>query len=358
MAYRMFVINPGSTSTKIAVYLDDKCVWQEKVEHSPEDLKPYPTINSQLDMRYELLIKALEAHGEKLEDFDGVVARGGLVPSVSAGAYEVDELLMEILRDRPLGDHASNLGAALAYKVAQKAGGVPACIYDPVTVDEMLDIVRITGIKEIRRRGQGHNLNMRAKTLTFCKQTGMDYNHSNIITVHLGGGISVGLFSNGRIIDMTPDYEGPFSPERAGDLPSYLLLEYIESHGGYDYKRLMHLFQREGGMMSLMGTTDMIEIEKRATSGKDEWAALVYDAQALSVAKYIGKLSVVVNGQIDAIILTGGIANSKLLTGKIAERVKFIAPVHVLPGEDEMEALASGMLRVLKGEEKAKHIVG
>ena len=172
----------------------------------------------------------------------------------------------------------------------------------------------------------------------------MDYNHSNIITVHLGGGISVGLFSNGRIIDMTPDYEGPFSPERAGDLPSYLLLEYIESHGGYDYKKLMHMFQREGGMMSLMGTTDMIEIEKRATSGTDEWAALVYDAQALSVAKYVGKLSVVVNGQI--------------LTGKITERVKFIAPVYVRPGEDEMEALASGMLRVLKGEEQAKHIVG
>ncbi len=349
---KILVINPGSTSTKIALYRDNEESWMESIEHSSEELKEYKTIYDQVDMRYELVIKIMKERGEDVESLSGIVARGGLLPPVAAGAYEVNEHMLEVLKNRPINHHASNLGAAIAYKIGTPLG-IKSYIYDPVTVDEMIDIVRITGIKEIKRHGQGHNLNMRAAALRFCEENkAFDYRKANIIVAHLGGGITLSLHSQGRIIDMVSDDEGAFSPERAGALPTFKIVKYIFDNK-LDYISTMKVLQRQGGLMSYFGVSDSRIIEERVKKG-DQEAKLIYDAMALSVAKAIGKLAVVVNGKIDGIVLTGGIAYSGYFTDKITQRVQFIAPVTVIPGENEMEALARGVLRVLNGEETAK----
>ena len=215
----------------------------------------------------------------------------------------------------------------------------------------MADIAHVTGLKEMRRIGQGHNLNMRAAAIKFANQTGKPYHELNILVAHLGGGITLSLHSKGRIIDMISDDEGPFSPERAGGLPGFQLIKMATS-GEYDYKSMMKKVQRQGGLMAYFGTSDTRIVEDKITAG-DDYARLILEAMAEGVAKNIGKLAVVVRGQVDGIVLTGGIARSKMITGWIAERVSFIAPVTVLPGENEMESLALGTLRVLRGEEKA-----
>lgn len=260
--------------------------------------------------------------------------------------------MIHVLRDRPMNHHASNLGAAIAYRIAQPLG-IPAYIYDPVTVDEMIDVVRITGLKEVLQFGQGHNLNMRAAALEYCRRTGTDYRSVNLIVAHLGGGISISLQSSGRIIDMVSDEEGPFSPERAGLIPNFKLLRLVYKDPNNTYESMMRLLQRKGGLMSHFGTTDTVAVESMAKSG-DKYARLVYGAMALNVAKHIAALSTVVYGKVHQIILTGGIAYSKTFTAAVAERVSYLAPVYVLPGEKGMEALAKGALRVLSGQEEAQ----
>lgn len=239
----------------------------------------------------------------------------------------------------------------IAYRIAQK-NNIKAYIYDSVTMDEMIPITRIVGLKSMDRHGQGHNLNMRASALRWCRENGHDYKQKNILVVHLGGGISLSLHSNGKTIDMISDDEGPFSPERSGGLPGFQLVNYCFD-SGLDKKEVMRSIQRRGGLISLLGTADTREVEKRIKEG-DEEAKLVYEAMALSTAKNIVKLSVDVDGKIDVIILTGGIAYSEYFTGRISKRVEFLAPVIILPGENELEALAQGCLRVLNDEEKAK----
>lgn len=351
MAYKILVINPGSTSTKVAVYLDKEQQWVESISHTQEELAAFADIYSQMDFRAELVKKCCEEHGDKVEDFDAAVGRGGLLPPVHTGAYEVDEYMLDCLKNRPQLHHASNLGAPIAYAIAQQAG-VKAYIYDAVAVDEMEDIYRITGIKDIFRIGRGHNLNMRAAVLNMCEQKGIDYKEHNIMSVHLGGGISVGMFEHGTLVDMISDDEGPFSPERAGGLPGYRVVDYcydvIEKKGD-----MMKELQRKGGLVSHFGTADSREVEKMMTDG-DAHAKLVYDAMILNIAKNIAKLSVDVYGKVDYIVLTGGIAFSKYVTEGITERVQFIAPVEVIPGEKEMDSLAFGALRVLNGTETAR----
>ena len=350
---QILVINPGSTSTKIAWYCDQEKKWGENLEHDPALIKQYSVIYDQLEMRTAVVLETIAAKGEDIRSLSAVVSRGGLLGRVSAGAYEVNDAMVEVLRDRPVNHHASNLGAAIALNIARQVG-VKAYIYDPVTVDEMIDLVRITGLKEVERFGQGHNLNMRAAALRLCREKGLDYQKVNLIVAHLGGGITLSLHSQGRIIDMMSDDEGPFSPERAGELPSYRMLSALDKMH-LNHAQIMKLLQRGGGLTSWFGTSDTRVVEKMALEEGNAQAKLVYDAMALSVARSIGKLAVVVDGSIDHIILTGGIAYSKYFTGEIIRRVRFIAPVTVLAGENEMEALAQGALRVLTGEEQAHH---
>ena len=274
---KILVINPGSTSTKIAFYHDGEQVWKESIEHDTAEIKKYAVIYDQKDMRTKLVRDALAAHGEKVTELDGVVARGGLLPSyvneetgavttISSGAYEVTPALIEALRERPINHHASNLGCAIAYDIANEAG-VKAYIYDPVTVDELVELVRLTGLKDVRRVGQAHNLNMRAAAMKVCREKGVDYYSSNVAVAHLGGGITLSLHSNGRIIDIVSDDEGPFSPERAGLIPDYLMVRKIEKDK-LDYNGTMKLLQRQGGLTSYFGTSDSRVVEKMAEEGR------------------------------------------------------------------------------------------
>lgn len=351
MDYRLLVINPGSTSTKVAVYVNHTQQWVESISHSQQELDKYKEIYDQLDFRTELVKHCCREHGENIESFDAVVGRGGLLPPVHAGAYEVNEYMLECLHYRPQNQHASNLGAPIAYEIAQ-AAGVKAYIYDAVAVDEMEEIYRITGLKDIKKGGRGHNLNMRAAVMNLCKAKGIRDKDHNIISAHLGGGISIGLFKNGTIVDMISDDEGPFSPERAGGLPVFKVVDmcYDDVESKSD---MMKILQRKGGLVSHFGTADSREIEKRIISG-DKRANIVYDAMALNVAKNIAKLAVDVNGSVDYIVLTGGIAYSEIFTEAIKRRVEFIAPVHIIPGEKEMDSLSQGVIRVLKGDETAR----
>ncbi len=351
MRYKILAINPGSTSTKIAVYEDEREVWSRSILHATEDLLNYRHLFDQLFMRYEKIIDTITNHDIPLTDLSAVVGRGGLLPPVQTGAYRVNRDMLRQLEEAPVLEHASNLGAPLAFRVAQQLG-IPAYIYDPVTVDEMIDVVRITGRRRIRRFGKGHNLNMRAAALRYARENGLDYQHLNLVVTHLGGGITASLHSQGRVIDMISDDEGAFSPERAGGLPVQQVIGEC-TQSGVTYAEMMRRIQRLGGMMDHLATTDLREVEQRIGEG-DSYAKLVYDAMALNVAKDIARLSTVVGGQVDAIILTGGIAYSRAFTTEVTERVKWIAPVKILAGENEMEALAHGALRVLRGEEQAR----
>lgn len=348
---QILVINPGSTSTKIAWYCDNEKKWGENIEHDPAVIKTYSVIYDQLDMRTATILDTVAAKGESVSSLSAVMSRGGLLGRVQSGAYEVNDAMVEVLRERPVNHHASNLGAAIALNIARQAG-VKAYIYDPVTVDEMIDLVRITGLKEVERFGQGHNLNMRAAALRLCREKEIDYKSTNIIVAHLGGGITLSLHSQGRVIDMMSDDEGAFSPERAGELPIYRMLAALDGKH-LDRAATMKLLQRGGGLTSWFGTSDTRVVEKMALEEGNRQAKLVYDAMALSVARSVAKLSVVVDGKIDHIVLTGGIAYSKYFTGEIIRRVSFIAPVTVLAGENEMDSLAQGAMRVLTGEEQA-----
>lgn len=348
MSYNILAINPGSTSTKVAYYQDDTAIWVKSVEHDQESLAPYKTIYDQYEMRKQLVLDLMAGQGSSLDTLSAVVGRGGLLPPVKSGAYRVNPEMLDTLRYRPVNEHASNLGAVIAWSIAEPLG-IPSFIYDPVTVDEMEDIAHITGLTEMRRVGMGHNLNMRAAAIKFARAQEKPYDQLNILVAHLGGGITLSLHSQGRIIDMISDDEGPFSPERAGGLPGFQVIKMATS-GEFDYKSMMKKVQRQGGLMAYFGTADTRKVEAMIQDG-DGHARLILEAMAHNVAKNIGKLAVVVRGQVDSIVLTGGIAHSKMITDWIIERVSFIAPVTVLAGENEMESLALGTLRVLRGEE-------
>jgi len=348
---KILVINPGSTSTKIAVFQGEDEVWIESIKHSLEELKAYSTIYDQLDMRKNLIRACLAKHGDSLQSFGAVVGRGGALPPVKTGAYEVNEKMVDTLKNHPVDQHASNLGAGIAYSIAQEIG-VKAYIYDAITVDEMTEVNKITGLKGIRVPAKGHNLNTRAAALKLCADKGIDYKKVNIIVAHLGGGITVNLHSNGRIIDFFNDEIGAFSPERAGGLPTYALVDLCYS-GKYTKEEMMKNLQRKGGMISYFGTSDMLEVEKMISEGNEE-AKLVYEAMALNTAKTIARIAPSVDGKVDYIVLTGGLAYSETIVSSIKKHVGFLAPIEIIPGENEMRALAEGTLRVLRGEEEAR----
>lgn len=348
---KILVINPGSTSTKVAVYEGNTQKWMESINHLAEDLKQFDLVYDQLEMRTELIRKLIASHGDKLDSFNAIASRGGNMPSVKSGAYVVTDYMVECLKYRPIDEHAANVGAGIALALAEEVG-INAYIYDALTVDEMLPVNKISGIKGVRRPARGHNLNTRAVALKLCYENRINYNDVNIVVAHLGGGITINLHSKGRIVDIIMDEEGPFSPERAGGIPTYSIVKMAFS-GDYTQKDLMKQLQRRGGMISYFDTADMREVESMIDKGNSE-VKLVYEAMALAVAKNIAKIVPGVKGKVDHIVLTGGLAHSGRFTDEIIKYIEFIAPVTIIAGENEMQSLAEGVLRVLKGQEKAK----
>ena len=351
----ILVINPGSTSTKIAVYQDENPLFVESIEHSQDEIKKYENIIDQYEMRKDLILETMEKHGAKKEDLTAIVSRGGLLPPIEAGAYAINDDMVWQLTYAPQNEHASNLGAVIARSISKELNNIPAYIYDAVTVDELEPLAKVTGLPEMQRKGMGHNLNMRAAAMKYAKETGRPYNDISVVVAHLGGGITLSLHHKGRIVDMISDDEGPFSPERAGGLPVFQVIDMATSEG-MDKKKMMKKVKSQGGLMGYFGVTDTRIVQQKMLDG-DEKAKLIYDAMILIVARNIAKLAVYVDGKVDNIILTGGIAYSEYFTKEVAKRVEFIAPVIVYAGENEMESLALGALRVQRGEEKAKTFV-
>lgn len=354
MEYYVLAINPGSTSTKIAVYKNEEKLFAQSFDHSPAEIAACRNLKDEFDMRRELIGKALENNEFDTGSLSAVVGRGGMLPPVNAGGYLVNEDMKKRIIRGPIPKHASNLGALLAEAVA-KPLGIPAYIYDAVSSDEMREVARITGIPEIIRQPFCHVLNTKATARKAAQNIGGKYEDMNFVIAHLGGGISISAHQHGRIVDTIGDDDGPFSPERAGSIPLQYVVDMCYS-GDYSKNELKKKLRGMGGLKAHLGTHDCREIEKMISRG-DEHAKLVYEAQAYQIAKGIGELSPTIDGKIDGIILTGGVAYSEMLTGMIKERVEFIAPVIIMPGENELEALALGALRILRGEEGVSEYV-
>jgi len=351
MNYNILAINPGSTSTKIALYKDENEIFTATLEHPIEEIEKYDNTQDQFEMRKDAVLSFLKGKNFDIKELSAVVGRGGMLQSVKSGAYVVNELMLDILKNRPIMEHASNLGAPIAYEIA-KAADVKAYIYDSVRTDELNDIARISGMPDISRTSTCHVLNTRAMAMKLAKKYGKKYEDMNFVVAHLGGGVSLNVHEKGKIVDIVSDDEGPFSPERAGRVPCRELIELCYS-GKFDKNTMRKKLRGNGGLKAYLGTMDAREVEKMIKNG-DEKARIVYEAMAYQVAKSIGELATVVEGKVDAIILTGGIAYSEMMTSWIKKRVEFIAPVEIMPGENEMESLAYGILRVLRGEEKAR----
>jgi len=350
---RILVINPGSTSTKISIFEDEKEVFSKKINHTMEELAPYQKISDQLDLRKNIVLKTLEESGYRVEGFDAIGARGGNTHPLESGVYRVNEKMVEDLLSLRYGAHVSNLAAPIAFSLA-KGLNIPCFTVDPVIVDEMQPIAKITGLKGILREAKDHPLNQKAAAREAAKFLRKKYEDCNFIVAHLGGGISIATHRKGRIVDVNNalNGDGPFSPERAGDLPNIAVFDLCFS-GEYSREEILKMFTGKGGLVSHLGENSLIEVEKMIDEG-NEYAKLVYDAMIYQISKEIGKHAVVLKGQVDGIVLTGGLACSERLVNNIKEYVSFIAPVFVYSGEHEMEAIAAGILRVYRGEEKEK----
>ncbi|MEF3245307.1 MAG: butyrate kinase [Caldisericaceae bacterium] len=350
---KILVINPGSTSTKIAIFEDEKELLSKTIRHSSDELKNFKSIISQYDFRVRIIEEELNKLNFKLEDFNAFVGRGGLLHPIASGTYRVNEGMLQDLLEARYGEHASNLGAIIAFNLAKKVDK-PAYIVDPVVVDEMEPLAKYSGLKGIERKSIWHALNQKAVARRAAKDLGKTYQDVNLVVVHLGGGISIAAHKKGRTVDVNNalNGDGPFAPERAGGLPTVSLVDLCLS-GKYTYEEMKKLLAGKGGLVSHLGTNSALEVEKRINDG-DSYAKLVYEAMAYQVAKTIGEMATVLEGKVDAIVLTGGLANSEMLVNWIKERVSFISQVLIYPGEDEMTALLEGALRVLRGEEKEK----
>ena len=353
MNYKILVINPGSTSTKIAIYEDGNLLKKDNIKHPVDEIKQYKRIIDQLEFRINVVEKWLNEHDVKLKELDAVVGRGGLLKPIPGGTYEVNEKMIEDLKNGLQGEHASNLGGIIAYRIANPLG-IPAFIVDPVVVDEMDEIAKVTGLVEIKRRSIFHALNQKQVARKAAEALGKAYEDVNLIVVHLGGGVSIGMHRKGKVVDVNNalNGDGPFAPERAGSLPVWDTLSLAMS-GRYTQEEWKKKLAGKGGIVAHLGTNDMREVEERVKSG-DKHAEFIYRAMAYNIAKWIGMMAPVTGGDVDAIVITGGLAYDEMFVSWIKERVSFIAQVMVFPGEDEMQALMEGALRVLKGEEKAK----
>lgn len=348
MSYHILAINPGSTSTKTALYQDEELIFLNQTEHSEAELSGFSDILDQLDFRLEVIRSILKKNMFSLESLNAVVGRGGLLPPVNAGGYLINEALKGVILSGTLSPHASNLGALLASRIAEPLN-IPSYIYDSVSSHEFKEIAMITGIPEYLRHSQCHVLNSKAMGRKVAAKFGKNYEDLNLIVAHLGGGISISAHEKGKIVDAIGDDAGPFSPERTGSLPLLYIVDLCYS-GQYTKREMIKKIRGMGGIKAHLGTHDCRVVEKMIAAGNDR-AKLIYEAEAYQIAKGIGELAPVLKGKVDYIILTGGIAFSKMMTDMIKEQVDFIAPIEVMPGEMEMEALALGALRILRGEE-------
>ena len=349
---KILVVNPGSTSTKVAIFEDEREVSLERIDHPVEELEKYERLMDQLEMRKKAVLDFIDRNGFKIEDFDAIAARGGILPPLESGTYEVNEEMVNYLKYETPVEHASNLAAVIAYELA-KPHGIPVYITDPVSVDEFIPEARISGIPEIERKSLSHALNTKAVARRVAKENlGKDYKETNMVVAHLGGGISVSAHLKGRMIDVNnANDEGPFSPERTGELPVGDLVR-IAYSGKYTKRELKKRYVGKGGLVAYLGTNDLRKAMEMAK--EDEKAKIVVEAMAYQIAKEIGGMCAVLKGDVDAIVLTGGMANNEEFVEMIKRYVERFAPVFVVPGEFEMLALAQGALRVLKGEERAK----
>ena len=353
MTHKLLMINPGSTSTKIGVYEDEKEVLVETLRHSSEEIGKFEDIYEQFNFRKDVILNVLKEKNFDINTLDAIVGRGGLLKSIEGGTYAVNEAMLKDLKIGVQGQHASNLGGIIANEIG-KTLDIPAFIVDPVTVDEMIDVARISGLPEIERKSIFHALNQKAVAKRYAKEIGKKYEDLNLIVAHMGGGVSVGAHEAGRVIDVNNalDGEGPFSPERSGGLPVGDLVKMCFS-GKYTIEDIKKKINGKGGFVAYLNTNDAKEVIDKAQAG-DEKCKLIFEAMGYQVAKEIGKCAAVLKGKVDAIILTGGIAYGKPMVSYIKERVEFITKVVVYPGEDELLALAEGGLRVLNGQEMAK----
>ncbi len=353
MTMKVLALNPGSTSTKVALFEDGAEVWNETQRYDVDVLGKYASVMEQEDFRLEEITAMLGRRGVTPGDLDAVVGRGGLLHPIESGTYAVNEKMLSEVRECKWGCHASNLGALLAVRLAGEGNG-RAYIVDPVVVDELCPLARYTGLVEIGRRSIFHALNQKMTARRAAREIGKPYEECELIVAHMGGGISIGAHHQGRVIDVNNalDGDGPFSPERAGSLPTGGLVRLCYSKK-YEPAQLLRMITGKGGLIAHLGTNDLREVERRIEAG-DEHAKLIYEAMAYQVARSIGAAAAVLEGTVDGIVLTGGLAYSERFVGLIEPRVRFIAPVLVYPGEDELKALADGAFRVLKGQEEAK----
>lgn len=350
---KILVINPGSTSTKIAVFEDKKPIFVETIRLSNDVTANFSSVLDQTEFRKQQVLDSLKSHGFDVSSIDAVIGRGGIVKPIPAGTYIVDSALINDLKSYSKEqEHPSTLGGLIAYEIASHIGK-PAYIADPVCVDEFEDLAYISGLKEIRRKSLLHALNVRASLYRYAEEFNKKIENINAVVAHLGGGITVAAIKNGKIVDVNNANEGgPFSPERAGSLPSIDVVNMSYS-GKYSRKDLLKMFTKTGGMVSYLGTNDMKQVVDRIEDG-DTQAKEVFDAMCYQIAKEIGAMATVISGKVDAIIITGGIAYNNEVIEELEMRVGWIGEIVVYPGEFELEALAYAALRVLKGEESPR----
>jgi butyrate kinase len=352
--FRILAINPGSTSTKIAVYQNTNPVFVKNITHPSEEIARFEHIADQFHFRKDIIYKELEEAEIQLDKIQAVVGRGGMLKPISSGVYLVNEAMKRDLHEHPIKEHASNLGGLIADEIARSLPNAKAYIADPVVVDELDDIARVSGHPAFKRISIFHALNQKSIARQHAKSIMKRYEDLNLIVVHMGGGITVGAHQKGRVIDVNQglDGEGPFSPERSGTLPTGDLVRFCFS-GEHTEKEVIKMVVGNGGLVAYLATNSAYEAEQRAQNN-DQKARFILEALAYQVAKAIGSMVPVLKGEVDAILLTGGVAHSKWITNMIIERVYKFAPVYTYPGEDEMRALAFNGLMVLKGEVEVK----
>ncbi|MCH6267991.1 MULTISPECIES: butyrate kinase [Neobacillus] len=355
--YRILVINPGSTSTKIGVFDNEISIFEKNLRHDMEILNTFANIIDQYEFRKNVILETLDHEGINLSKLNAVCGRGGLLRPIEGGTYAVNSQMLEDLKKGYSGQHASNLGGIIAFEIASGLN-IPSYIVDPVVVDELDPIARISGFSLIERKSIFHALNQKAVARRAAKELGKKYNELNLIVTHMGGGITVGVHKQGRVVDVNNGLhgDGPFSPERAGTVPAGDLVALCYS-GEYFREEMMKKLVGQGGLVGYLGTNDALQVEQRIAVG-DQEAKLIYEAMAYQVAKEIGSASAVLSGKVDAICLSGGLAYGKEFVKSIIDRIKWIADVIVHPGENELQALAEGALRVLLGEEEVKDYPG
>lgn len=350
---KILAINPGSTSTKIALFEDKEQVFSKTLRHSAEVIGQYPDIVSQFEFRKKMIVEALRENNIDPASICAIVGRGGLLRPIPSGVYEVNDNMLADLRSGQFGEHASNLGGIIAHSMAKEIPGCRAFITDPVVVDEMQDIARIAGHPLFKRLSIFHALNQKAIAKMHAEKVGRKYNEMNLVVVHLGGGTSVAAHRQGLVVDVNNalNGDGPFSPERSGSLPAQQLADICFS-GKYTKEEVKKMLNGKGGTVAHLGTNDFLEVEHKMET--DAHFKQIADAYLYNIAKWVGEMSVVLKGKVDAILITGGIAYGKGMMADLKSYVDWIAPVYVYPGEDEMGALAGNGLSVMQGKEEAK----